>query len=57
MRQIGDAYVATNAMVYGDVVLSAGVNIWFSCVIRADLARITLGPRVNIQDGCIIHTD
>ena len=23
----------------------------------ADAVRITLGPRVNIQDGCILHTD
>ena len=57
MRQIGDSYVAKNAIVTGDVVLSAGVNIWFGCVLRGDLARITLGPRVNLQDGCIVHTD
>jgi carbonic anhydrase/acetyltransferase-like protein (isoleucine patch superfamily) len=25
--------------------------------VRGDLARIQLGPRVNIQDGCIVHTD
>jgi carbonic anhydrase/acetyltransferase-like protein (isoleucine patch superfamily) len=57
MRRIGDAYVAANALVFGDVVLSAGVNIWFGTIIRGDLARITLGPRVNLQDGCILHTD
>ena len=57
MRQIGDSYIAAGAVVTGDVVLSAGVNIWFGCVLRGDLARITLGPRVNIQDGCIVHTD
>jgi carbonic anhydrase/acetyltransferase-like protein (isoleucine patch superfamily) len=57
MQQIGDAYVAKGAVVTGDVVLSAGVNIWFGCVLRGDLARITLGPRVNLQDGCIVHTD
>jgi carbonic anhydrase/acetyltransferase-like protein (isoleucine patch superfamily) len=57
MRQIGDSYIAHSAVVRGDVVLSAGVNIWFGCVLRADLARITLGPRVNLQDGCIVHTD
>ena len=57
MRQIGDSYVAKNAVVTGDVVLWAGVNIWFGCVLRGDLARITLGPRVNLQDGCIVHTD
>jgi len=39
------------------VVLSPGVNIWFGAVIRGDIARIVLGPRVNIQDGSIVHTD
>ena len=57
MRAIHDYYVADNAIVTGDVVLSAGVNIWFGSILRADLARITLGPRVNLQDGCVVHTD
>jgi len=57
MQAIRDYYVASNAVVRGDVVLGAGVNIWFGVTIRGDLARITLGPRVNIQDGSIVHTD
>lgn len=57
MRAIEDYYVADGVVVTGDVVLSAGVNIWFGSVLRGDLARITLGPRVNLQDGCIVHTD
>jgi len=57
MRAVNDAYVATNAVVRGDVVLCAGVNIWFGCIVRGDLARITFSPRVNLQDGCIVHTD
>jgi carbonic anhydrase/acetyltransferase-like protein (isoleucine patch superfamily) len=57
MRAIQDYYVAENAVVTGDVVLSAGVNIWFGSVLRGDLARIALGPRVNLQDHCIVHTD
>ncbi len=57
MRAIRDFYVAHDAVVTGDVVLAAGVNIWFGSILRGDLARIELGPRVNLQDGCIVHTD
>jgi carbonic anhydrase/acetyltransferase-like protein (isoleucine patch superfamily) len=57
MQAIQDYYIASNAVIRGDVVFAAGVNIWFNTVVRADLARVTLGPRVNLQDGCIVHTD
>jgi carbonic anhydrase/acetyltransferase-like protein (isoleucine patch superfamily) len=57
MNNFGDYYIASGVVVTGNVELSAGVNIWFGSVIRGDLARIRLGPRVNVQDGCIIHTD
>ncbi len=57
MQRIGDCYIATGAIVTGDVVLGPGVNIWFGCVLRGDLATITLGSRVNLQDGTIVHTD
>jgi carbonic anhydrase/acetyltransferase-like protein (isoleucine patch superfamily) len=57
MRVIQGSYIAEGVVVRGDAVFAAGVNIWYGSVLRADLARITLGPRVNIQDGCILHTD
>ncbi len=57
MQAIQNFYVAAGVVVTGDVVLSAGVNLWYGTVVRGDLARITLGPRVNVQDGCILHTD
>jgi carbonic anhydrase/acetyltransferase-like protein (isoleucine patch superfamily) len=57
IQQIHDYYVASDAVVTGDVVLSAGANLWFGCVVRGDLSRITFGPRANLQDGCIVHTD
>lgn len=57
MQAIRDFYVADTAVVTGNVVFGPGVNLWFGCVIRGDLARITLGARANFQDGCIIHTD
>ena len=57
MQAIDGYYVASGVVVRGDVVLSPGVNLWFGTVIRGDLARVTIGPRTNIQDGCIVHTD
>lgn len=57
MQAIRDFYVASNAIIRGDVDIAAGANIWFNCVVRGDLARIALGQRVNLQDGCIVHVD
>ncbi len=57
MQAIKDYYVASNAVITGDVVLGTGVNIWFNTIVRGDLATITLQPRANLQDGCIVHTD
>src|SRR6516164_11084233 len=57
MQSIQDYYIATGAVVTGQVELSPGVNIWYASVVRGDLAKITLGPRVNVQDGCVLHTD
>ena len=57
MRAIQGCYLADGVIVRGDVVFAPGVNVWFGSVLRGDLARISLGPRVNLQDGCIVHTD
>jgi carbonic anhydrase/acetyltransferase-like protein (isoleucine patch superfamily) len=57
MQSIGDFYVASDAVVIGDVILSPGVNLWYGVIVRGDLARIKLGQGVNLQDGVIVHTD
>lgn len=57
MREVNGVYLADTARVTGDVVLSPGVNLWFGVVIRGDLARITLGEGVNVQDNSVLHTD
>ena len=57
MRVIKGSYLADGVIVTGDVVLGAGTNLWYGTIVRGDLARVTLGERVNIQDGCILHTD
>lgn len=49
------AYVAPGATVIGDVTLGAESSVWFSAVVRADINRIVIGPRSNIQDGAVVH--
>jgi carbonic anhydrase/acetyltransferase-like protein (isoleucine patch superfamily) len=51
------AFVASNAVVVGQVLLAAGVSIWYSAVVRGDVERIEIGERTNIQDGAILHGD
>jgi carbonic anhydrase/acetyltransferase-like protein (isoleucine patch superfamily) len=51
------AYIAPTATVIGNVLVKAEASIWFGCVIRAEEAPIVLGPRTNVQDLTVIHTD
>jgi carbonic anhydrase/acetyltransferase-like protein (isoleucine patch superfamily) len=30
-------------------------SVWFNAVIRGDVNFITIGNKVNIQDGAVIH--
>ena len=53
----GTAYIADGARIIGGVHLGAEANIWYNAVLRADNAPIFVGPRTNLQDGCIVHTD
>jgi len=57
MRNLQGVYIASSAIVTGDVSCAPGVNIWYGAIIRGDIARIILEENVNIQDGCILHTD
>ncbi|MEO7318571.1 MAG: gamma carbonic anhydrase family protein [Chthoniobacteraceae bacterium] len=49
------AFIANGADVIGDVTLAAESSVWFQAVLRADINRIVIGPRSNIQDGAVIH--
>jgi carbonic anhydrase/acetyltransferase-like protein (isoleucine patch superfamily) len=53
----GDNFIAPNAAVIGSVVLKKNANVWWSVTIRGDNDVITIGENVNVQDGCVIHTD
>lgn len=57
MQVIRDFYVAPGVVITGDVEIGSNVNIWYGCILRGDVARIQLGPRVNLQDGTIVHAD
>ena len=49
------AFVAPGADVIGNVTLAAESSVWFQTVLRADIHRIVIGPRSNVQDGAVIH--
>lgn len=51
------AFVAPGCRLIGDVEIGPGASIWYNCVIRADVNRIHIGARSNVQDGTVIHCD
>lgn len=50
-----DCYLADNATVVGEVTMGSHCSVWFTAVVRGDVTSITIGDRVNIQDGACIH--
>lgn len=50
-------FVAHNATVIGSVRLCEQSSVWFNTVIRGDADDIVVGPRSNVQDACVLHTD
>lgn len=56
--QIDDsAFIAPGCRIIGDVTIGPGASIWYNCVIRAEVNRIVIGARSNIQDGSVVHCD
>lgn len=49
------AYIAPGAALIGDVTLCDFSSVWFQTTLRADINRIVVGPRSNIQDGAVLH--
>ena len=49
------AFIAPGAVVIGDVTLGEESSVWFQSVLRADIQRIVIGPRSNVQDGAVVH--
>ena len=50
-------FVASTAVLVGDVELADDVSIWYGAVLRGDLRGITIGARTNLQDNVVIHVD
>jgi carbonic anhydrase/acetyltransferase-like protein (isoleucine patch superfamily) len=50
-----NCFVAPNATIVGDVKMGNECSVWFNAVVRGDVHFITMGDRVNVQDGAIIH--
>lgn len=51
------AFIAPTAVVLGDVTLGPRASVWYTSVLRGDMAPITLGADSNIQDGSVVHVD
>ena len=51
----GSAFIAHNAIISGDVLIGKNSGIWFGCVLRGDVTRITVGENTNIQDNTVLH--
>ena len=41
----------------GRVELQDDASVWFGAILRGDNEWITVGPRSNVQDGSVLHTD
>lgn len=55
--KIGEGcFLADNAAIIGDTTIGDECSIWFGAVLRGDVNTITIGNRVNVQDGAVIHT-
>lgn len=50
-----NVFIAPNATVTGRTTLGNDVSIWFSAVLRGDIAAIEVGDGSNIQDNSVLH--
>jgi carbonic anhydrase/acetyltransferase-like protein (isoleucine patch superfamily) len=55
LHRLGDAFVADNATIVGEVELAPLVSVWYGCVVRGDVARIRIGRATNLQDLSVVH--
>lgn len=51
------AYIAPTAVIIGDVEIAADASVFYGVVLRGDVGSIRIGPRTNIQDNSVVHTE
>ena len=54
--EVSDAWVAPNASLIGDVIVSKWATIWYNVTIRAELNAVRIGNFTSIGDGTSIFS-
>lgn len=54
-RVAASAFVASTAVVVGDVEIGPDASLWFHVVVRGDVNPIRIGASTNVQDGTVVH--
>jgi len=52
-----DVFIASTAVLRGEVTVGARSSVWFNAVLRGDLAPVVIGEDTNIQDAAILHVE
>lgn len=51
-----NCFFAETVTIIGDVIIGDDCSVWYNAVLRGDVNSIRIGNKVNIQDGCVLHT-
>ena len=49
------SFIAHTAIISGDVHIGKNSGVWYGCVLRGDVTKISVGDNTNIQDNCVLH--
>jgi len=49
-----EAFVATSAVLIGEVILEDGASVWYQAVLDGGQGSVRIGPRTNVQDGAVL---
>jgi carbonic anhydrase/acetyltransferase-like protein (isoleucine patch superfamily) len=50
-----NVFIASTAVVIGDVTLGAHSSVWYGAVLRGDINHIVVGHHSNVQDNAVLH--